>query len=613
MTEIAVVDPMFPHGSGGTLVPGRNVANGAAKPAANSPAQSRRGRKSNGSKRDQSGSHARRLVRNLQARRDVLERLFATGLEASTIAAVGLGLKESYSRADGETVSGVLVYPVSADGDRVRYGNLNLDGITTNPEHALGWTTGQSRAISIGTGEIAVVCASAIEAWLLWQSASAAGIDLTVLASTAPDVAPAEWRTAAYWSGWTRVVVTEAVPPLLLSTVAMAVSSPLERCRAAPLNDDGDGIRIDLDEWVRAIVDGIDGRQAGAPLHRDAELSGDYALDRVSIHGGLQQGRMLYAFPVERRERSAGSTGIVYSYRTLVLRSDGAVLEPQVLPAPPGTPIDRRVHALSDGTRIGAAPCLPSNATWSLRSIERFVSRMRSGAGYQGPTGISLHQALTGHLRSSIWLPNDAVHGQIASFVMATFFHRLFDAFPILYLQGPKGSGKSELTAALVASAFNGALMSQGSPAALVRLVRESGGLVAIDDAEILHSGFGELAQILKVGYKASTAIKRLVGTGGATETIDFFGPRILTNTRGLDHILASRCICVGMSPLPPGTDMRDDGLIDLASWRDQMHDFAMSHVVEMAAIVRSDRPAITSRADELRFPLDAVERLIGA
>lgn len=616
---VGISAPGMPAAKSAVKRVAKSDANGDAELAAKNVAddrsrhEKRQRRGGRAGTRDQRGSYARRLMANLRRSECSLEALAAYGLEQSAIIALGLGIKEPYLRADGATVSGVLVYPVAAVDGRNRYGCINLPGTTENPEHVVGWSPGPADAVIYGSGDIALICKSALEAWVAWQAAEAAGIALSSMASTQPDHAPDAWMRKRSWSGWNRVIVTDTVSCGIVQSLATACGRPLERCSSVPTPSSTEPVSADeLTDWIGEVVEG-ERQLVLTERSGDLLLPGDYEASRVSIHGGLHEGRMYYAFAVERRERDRSGEGFMYSYRTLVVRSDGAVLEPGLLPAPPGTPASRRVHALSDGTRIAPATASANGGSWSLAGIKRFVSRAQTGGIYGGPSGKDLMAGLVEYLRSQVWLPEPQAYDRVAHFVIATYFHRLFDAFPLLFINGPKGSGKSELMAAVVAVTFNASLMSQGSAAAVVRLARESGGLIAIDDAETLTAGFGELAQILKTGYKASTALKRLVSPSGTVETVDFFGPRVLCNTRGLGDILLSRCLVVDTSPLREGAVIGGTPDIDSGDLRDQLHEFAMSHVNLMAGIVSERRTQVSSRGAELALPLDAVRSLINS
>ena len=65
---------------------------------------------------------------------------------------------------------------------------------------------------------------------------------------------------------------------------------------------------------------------------------------------------------------------------TVVVRSDGRQLHAVEIPAPKGTPSDRKVMRLSDGTLIDAMPKAPAHPSWSWRSIDGWLKAKGSGA-----------------------------------------------------------------------------------------------------------------------------------------------------------------------------------------------------------------------------------------
>jgi hypothetical protein len=66
-------------------------------------------------------------------------------------------------------------------------------------------------------------------------------------------------------------------------------------------------------------------------------------------------------------------------YRTVALRSDGAVLGWGYLPAPSGTPLEDRVLALDDGTIIRRPPKAAAGTSWSTEAINRFLGARARG------------------------------------------------------------------------------------------------------------------------------------------------------------------------------------------------------------------------------------------
>lgn len=297
----------------------------------------------------------------------------------------------------------------------------------------------------------------------------------------------------------------------------------------------------------------------------------------------------------------------------MILRGDGAILEPVTLSAPHGTPARRRVHALTDGTRVESPPQASRHTSWSLESIQSFASARVAGVDPCLRASAEVLDDVHGFLEARVRLPDPDDLWIVATFVVVTHLFRVFDALPLLLVSGPRGSGKSELASAVVAVGFNAVMMGQGSAAALVRLTRQCGGLVALDDAEGLAtqaSGFGELGQCLKLGYKSGTARKPVAMGNGQVDTYDFFGPRLLTCTRGVDPVLGSRCIGVVTAPAELGAVMEAP---DPDALRDELHCLAMARASEVAEAHSGLAAAASDRLGEIWSPMLAVARTLGS
>lgn len=552
----------------------------------------------------------RRMVSGLRRDEEALGALRAAGLDDAEIADLGLGLREPYARADGSVVSRGLCYPLARDGGRCRFGYVNLAGVSANPEHADAWSPGDAATVRRGAGEAAlIVAATPLAAWRLGFAAARAGVEVTVVASSQPDRVPADWETNRFWARWPRIVLSAEVSAVLRETIAVAARRPLEICRSEMPAAGQPDVR-DLDErWARDLVE-RGGPIGGADVLGDDEpadtAAGDFAADPVALHGGVSRGQMLYPFRVERRSRAAGGR-LNHSYETLVLRGDGAVLEAQVLPSPPGTPAHRRVHALTDGTRILAAPEPSRTASWSLDGIRAFAAARAGGRDLLGRMPAEVLHDVHAFIGARVSLPRPDDLWIASGFVVMSHLFRVFPALPILLVEGPKGSGKSELAGAVAALGYNATVMGQGSGAALVRLASDCGGLVVLDDVEGLSGeggASGELGQCLKTGYKAATGRKAISSPSGHVRVHDFYGPRLVTTTRGLDPVLASRCLRICTSP-----DAAPRGLcdVDAVALRDELHALAMSRAAQIAEAYAPFGAAASTRSAEIVAPLRAL------
>lgn len=567
-------------------------------------------------------ANLRRLASNLRRDPEALAALAGMGVEDTTVSAFQLGLREPYRRTDGRLVERVLAVPVPSSGGRRRFACVNLPGLTGNPEHPVCWSPGRAALVAwpVGTSTL-VVCGSPVEVWQLGQAAGRRGVDAAFASSTQPGVAPEEWTEPRYWAPWDRVVVTATVPAAVRCQIAGWARRPIDHAPGTDCSGRPGGPVADRhDEWLLELLAGgvrlgsADASGAGAA----GAVAGDFAAGTLAPHGGYRDGRMYYPALVERRRAAAGSGaggGLLHSYETVVVTSDGAVLEAEVLPAPAGTPAARRVHALTDGTRIDAAPAASRHATWSLASIQAFVAARGAGEDPCARPTAAVLRDVHAFLASRVTLPDADDLWLAAAYAALTHLARVFDAVPLLVAAGPKGSGKSELALAIAALGFNAVVMGQGSAAALVRLARDGGGLVVLDDAEGLGpdaSGFGELAQALKLGYKSSTARKPVTLPTGRVATMDFYGTRVVTTTRGIEPVLGSRCLTIETSA---SSSRRPPCGADTDAVRDELHVIAMARAGEVEARYRESVAGASDgggREDEVWAPLLTIAEVLG-
>ncbi len=564
-------------------------------------------------------ANLRRLMSNLRRDAAAMEALRTIGIEAPTVEAFQLGLREPYVRADGRRVERVLTFPVSTERGRRRFACLDLPGITINPERPFGWSAGPPVPITWAVGpSTLVVCGTPFELWQLGQAAGRCDLPITLVASSHGDAVPSAWAQPRSWAAWERVLVTGSVPATVRSAIATAAGRPVEHAAAVECTEDADvPIAQQHDQWLLAMLSGAVFVGAGREDAATADaVAGDFSATTTTLHGGWREGRMYYPALVERRTRDAAAGpagGMLHAYQTVVVRSDGAVLDGEVLPAPPGTPGSRRVHALTDGTRIDAAPVASRHASWSLGSIRAFVAARSAGEDPCGrPTAATLCD-VHAFLASRVTLPDADDLWLAAAYAALSHLYRVFDAVPLLVVKGPRGSGKSELGLAIAAIGFNAAVMGQGSAAALVRLARDGGGLVVLDDAEGLGSeasGTSELSQTLKLGYKCRTAKKPVALPSGRVVALDFYGPRLVTTTKGVEPVLGSRCVFVATSSFDGARAFCD---INQDTLRDELHIVGMVKAAEVERRYRELVAGRTDREGEIWAPLEAVADVLGS
>jgi hypothetical protein len=357
----------------------------------------------------------------------------------------------------------------------------------------------------------------------------------------------------------------------------------------------------------------------------DTEAVGDFAAEPIDINGAYERGYLYYPFRVESRllekvrsEDGQVSTRKVAVYKTKVVRSDGTVLDITVLPAPRGTPRERRVLALTDGTRIDREPDPSGFATWKLVSIHKFIEARQTGQTVPHRPLAELLSEITAHLQCSVWLPYQEDYTLLSLYVALSYVYQIFEAIPLLMVNGEKGTGKSELGQALAAVSFNGHLVGQGSAAAVVRLLNDSRGLLVLDDLEALSKAatddFSDLNQMLKLSYKKQTSKKTLTLMNGKTATFDFYGPKVINNTQGVDPILGSRMLYIQTRRMPEllkrsGRFVGSDP-VELMELRNELHIWGMANVSQVAEVYQRLAGQKTDRVDEIVAPLRTLATL---
>lgn len=557
-----------------------------------------------------------------------MDKLRVLGLHGGTIERLHLGLKQAYvSRHDGLEVRDALSYPLlSDDGLPIgRYAYRNLQGITTNPQHPKGWGPGPCTEYRLGNGEkIAVVAADVLDLWLAWQTYGQTDEDVVFISRSQWGEWPAEWRSGQHWSSFGQVLLIDGdgAADFIAEIAPLTVREILQIRTPAPFQSFTDMVRsFQAPPWdtllgsARPIQLVIESEEPG----RQPVDLGIFEAAPIDVSGGFACGNLYYPVAVEQRHVDDRLGKIVHRYRTLVVRSDGALLSAEPLPAPCGTASSERVLALSDGTRIKGLPAASTSGTWSFGSIQQFVE-WRKRRGPRPFRELSdLLETLEKHLRSRVWLPDERAYALAATFVAMTHVHQIFDALPILLAVGPAGSGKSELGEAIARVAINGTLAGQLRAAGMVRLLDQTHGLLVLDDMDGTGAasvdGDSEIAQALKSGYKRSTARKPVADRAGRIRIVDYFGPKMITRTKLPKPILGSRMIAIHTAPALGAHAFNCAGLTEekLDALRDELHCWALASANHVLACYQELREHHKCRWDEITSPLLAISDSAGS
>lgn len=593
-----------------------------------------------------------RLHRRLQANQTAMDWLLKTrGYKQDVIDYFKLGLSEPYTPEGAKEPlhSDALAAPLlDRDGKfKKKYVNYAIPGVTLDRREKAkdddkprkSWSPGPTRAYYSGKADgkkRLFVCDGLKDLWAIWSAIKGTDLerDLLLMTSTNGGGAhPEEWKVAGFWEPWEVVYLghdNDAPNPKTGKKAGdehakkLAQYSMREMRRVWPVgfkdwNDFFLAGRT-VKEFEQLLAEGYVLSLKDIKNAEATDEEGFHAADPVSIAGAFHNGYLYEAVKVLERERDTETGQMGERYRTVVVRSDGTLHHAVAMPAPKGTPQDQIVHRLvPDGSLLDGPIKGTPSSTWSWQSINKFIS----GSAKQKPLR-ELLSKINGHLRASIWLPFEDDYTLLACTVVATYVQSVFDAVPLLLATGAPGSGKTQLGIAMGELSANcpKTAVGQISAASIARLIDQTRGFVVLDDLESVgtrkngDAQFDELVQSLKLSYNKMSAVKFWTNMKtGKLEKLNFFGIKLINNTRGVDEILGSRMMTIATRKMPEGHKLVEDGLLSPAEreeLRNDLHVWAFSNVGAVAQTYAMVFPNKTTRADEISAPLKVIATLSG-
>jgi hypothetical protein len=357
----------------------------------------------------------------------------------------------------------------------------------------------------------------------------------------------------------------------------------------------------------------------GQVKHEYALHPGRYSYQPIDINGAYVNGHLYYPTEIRVTETDENTGILVERRETIVIRSDRTIHRTVYAPAPKGTPLGKRVMRLTDGTVIEKEPRPSSVRTWTFESIDSYIH----DAARVRPLGAILQDVLS-ILQRSVWLPYREDYVTLALTVPATYVQAVFESVPLLLLNGPAGSGKTQTGNTMARLCANGVVIGQTSAASAARLIDETRGFVVLDDIESIASRAGkdiqvnELVQALKVSYNKQTARKIWTDVRSMrTEQLNFFGIKLLNNTLGADPILGSRMLRIRTCRMPSGMqsnvhELQGEDIQRMHALRNELHTWAFENVQAVEAAYREIYAAKSDRQAEIAAPLRTIAHLIG-
>jgi len=179
---------------------------------------------------------------------------------------------------------------------------------------------------------------------------------------------------------------------------------------------------------------------------------------------------------------------------------------------------------------------------WSPDSIIDFLN---NGSNVKPQV---IYEEIKALLKKHISL-DEGYYDVVALWIIGTYFHPLFEAYPYLFIIATKRSGKTKLLQLISLLAFNGILTGSITEASTFRPTEYYRNTLCIDEIERISSKeMANLRDLLKMGYKKGLIIRRQrEKKRNITDEFNVYCPKVLANIQGFEEILEDRGFSIVM------------------------------------------------------------------
>ena len=198
-------------------------------------------------------------------------------------------------------------------------------------------------------------------------------------------------------------------------------------------------------------------------------------------------------------------------------------------------------------------PTLPKNR-WSLESIEEFTKNPELDIRYFDRLCDTISDIFSSYIE---FVDGQIVSKFLACWIIGTYLQPIFKAYPYVFLNGIKASGKTKTLDVAQQLAFNSINSANMSTSSLFRIIQSLSATVLIDESENLKDKdrSESFRELLLSGYKKGTQTFRVEEVKindmktYMVKEFNLFSPKMIANITGMEDILESRCISINMKP----------------------------------------------------------------
>ena len=184
---------------------------------------------------------------------------------------------------------------------------------------------------------------------------------------------------------------------------------------------------------------------------------------------------------------------------------------------------------------------------WSVKSVKEFLQGKSETA-----TMASILETIEGCYSAHTDFGDKRWNQVISLWVIGTYFHRAFSAYPYIHLNGNMASGKSKTMLLSMLLAFNGEMSVNSTASYLTRTINDNNSSCGMDESEKFGNKDDNhiILAVVNAGYKKGTYIGKSepsVKNGWSVKRFDAYSPKMFSGIKRLASTLASRSIPITM------------------------------------------------------------------
>lgn len=243
------------------------------------------------------------------------------------------------------------------------------------------------------------------------------------------------------------------------------------------------------------------------------------------------------------------------------------------------------------------------NDKWLAEMVSDFLNNPCAPEG--------MYEEVKTIIQGYVEFPKEASYGLIAAWIIATYFHQCFHAFPFLSFTAKKQSGKSRVLTLLERLAFNAFKIKGVSVPSLADSIDSRRATVLLDQAESLADSHNlQILGILADSYTKDGGKRRIIDTSNNTRSIvefETYSPKAFASIIELDTDLRDRTIEVIMIRTMAEYPYPDAHLPLWRETRDKLYRLLLTKWQEVKAIYEAAGQGVGQRVRELWRPLDTI------